>query len=444
MALSRKFMLSLRWKVSNLVFNEPWYSTVEKLGLQKRRVRRGTKAGKRKFKWRLSSSMQSSFVSPIPTRITERPTHPLSCKCASNQSTASLTVPHPQLPDCKAKTWTAKIATWNANSMTMKTPLITDMIVEYKFDVLAITESWLRGDDRDNEVLADLSCYLPNFSVLHCPRSSSRGGGIGLLIKSGFKVKENEAQRFVSFELMDTTISSGSTFLRIITIYRPPPSSRNKLTPRMFFSEFSVLLESIAIFRGELLILGDFNFHVDIPNDREASCFMDLLDSAGFQQHVHVATHRAGHTLDLVISRRSSHTLKDIAVFTGSPSDHHIVKCDVNISSPLPVKTTIRSRKLCDIRVENFVRDIQASTLFNSPVVDLSHSIEQYENVLCDLIDIHAPVKERSVVLRPSYPWYCDELRKAKRMKRRSERKWLQSGLEIDRFIVISQKPIIA
>ncbi|KAJ8036476.1 hypothetical protein HOLleu_20464 [Holothuria leucospilota] len=207
----------------------------------------------------------------------------------------------------------------------------------------------------------------------------------------------------------------------------------------MFFSEFSVLLGSIAIFRGELLILGDFNFHVDIPNDREASCFMDLLDSAGFQQDVHVATHRAGHTLDLVISRHSSHTLKDITVFTGSPSDHHIVKCDVNISSPLPVKTTIHSHKLCDIRVENFVRDIQASTLFNSPVVDLSHSIEQYENVLCDLIDKHAPVKERSVVLRPSSPWYCDELRKAKWMKRRSERKWLKSGLEIDKQIYCDQ-----
>lgn len=135
----------------------------------------------------------------------------------------------------------------------------------------------------------------------------------------------------------------------------------------------------------------------------------------------------------------SSHTLKDITVFTGSPSDHHIVKCDVNISTPLPVKTTIRSRKLCDIRVENFVRDIHASTLFNSPVVDLSHSIEQYENVLCDLIDKHAPVKERSVVLRPSSPWYCDELRKAKRMKRRSERKWLKSGLEIDKQIYCDQ-----
>ncbi|KAJ8025606.1 hypothetical protein HOLleu_33207 [Holothuria leucospilota] len=213
---------------------------------------------------------------------------------------------------------------------------------------------------------------------------------------------------------MDVTMISGSTFLIIIIMYQPPPSSRNKLTPRTFFSEFSVLLESIAIFRGELLILGDFSFH------------------EGFQQHVHEATHRAGYTLDLVISRHSSHTLKNISVFTGSPSDHHIIKCDVNISSPLPIKTTICHPAMCDIRVENFVRDIQASTLFTSPVVDLSHSIEQYENVLCDLIDKHAPVKERSVVLPPSSLWYCDELWKAKQMKCRSERKWLKLGLEID------------
>lgn len=52
-----------------------------------------------------------------------------------------------------------------------------------------------------------------------------------------------------------------------------------------------------------LMIIGDFNIHVDDPNDVYAVEFLDLLESMRLMQHVDVPTHEQGHTLDLVITR---------------------------------------------------------------------------------------------------------------------------------------------
>ena len=61
--------------------------------------------------------------------------------------------------------------------------------------------------------------------------------------------------------------------------------------------------------REELLLLGDFNICVDAVDDNDATKFSDLLESLGLVQHVEHATHVHGHTLDLIISRKSNTTI---------------------------------------------------------------------------------------------------------------------------------------
>ena len=99
--------------------------------------------------------------------------------------------------------------------------------------------------------------------------------------------------------------------IRLLSIYRPPPSSKKfavfKETYGQFIEEFSSLLETVTVTQNTLILIGDFNIHVDdIPNNKEAMNFVEMLDAAGFEQHVDVPTHKAGHshTLGLVISRR--------------------------------------------------------------------------------------------------------------------------------------------
>ena len=51
--------------------------------------------------------------------------------------------------------------------------------------------------------------------------------------------------------------------MKLILIYRPPPSKKNKFTTSQFLSEFSTLAESILIRPYKILIAGDFNFQID-------------------------------------------------------------------------------------------------------------------------------------------------------------------------------------
>ena len=44
----------------------------------------------------------------------------------------------------------------------------------------------------------------------------------------------------------------------------------------------------------------------------------------------------------------------------------------------------------------------------------------------------HAPLKFNKMVVRPTVPWYNDELRSSKRSIRKSERKWRRTKLETD------------
>ena len=48
------------------------------------------------------------------------------------------------------------------------------------------------------------------------------------------------------------------------------------------------------------------------------------------------------------------------------------------------------------------------------------------------MLDKHAPVKTRTIVMRPHVPWYTDEIRQAKRERRKAERRWRLSKLDSD------------
>ena len=80
---------------------------------------------------------------------------------------------------------------------------------------------------------------------------------------------------------MDISLK-GAKVVPILCVYRPPDENAYAL----FYEEFSRLLEHIlAGWSGDLLIAGDFNFHLDDLNNRHAKRFVHILDGFGLQQH---------------------------------------------------------------------------------------------------------------------------------------------------------------
>ena len=96
--------------------------------------------------------------------------------------------------------------------------------------------------------------------------------------------------------------------IRMIIIYRPPSS----VPLSTVYREFSLLFEELATVSGELLIVGDFNLHVDSSRDVNALHFCDLISD--LKQWVTTPTHTSGNTLDLIITRNQCKIIENAMV----------------------------------------------------------------------------------------------------------------------------------
>ena len=69
--------------------------------------------------------------------------------------------------------------------------------------------------------------------------------------------------------------------------------------------------------------------------------------------------------------------------------------------------------------------------------------VYQYDNVLCLLLDRHAPIKQRVVTVCPSAPWRSTEIAQNKRIRRKLERKWRSTLLQSDRELYVHQCSVV-
>ena len=292
--------------------------------------------------------------------------------------------------------------------------------------MLALTETWLREGDRD---ALEIGTLCPTgYRFLHKPRLHATGGGVGLLFKDTMKINTSLCDAFQTFEFMDVRVR-GRVQLRVLVVYRPPEP-----TYALFFEEFSRLLERIlAESSGHILLIGDFNFHVNDTTDGYANRFNNILNAFDLKQHVRDKTHKDGHTLDLVITRSDDLLVKQLCVQDPVISDHSAIHCDLFLQKPKFTKKYVEFRKLRNMNSESFLQDILDSNLFKEPPSNLNSFVAEYNNVLHELINKHAPLKNKLVTVRPSSPWYTPHIAEEKRKRRRLERKWLVTGLHADR-----------
>ena len=104
--------------------------------------------------------------------------------------------------------------------------------------------------------------------------------------------------------------------------------------------------------------MGDFNVHIEDPNDSLASFLQDTLTSFGMKQHIWCATHNKSHTLDLVLTR-SEENITDVHVTDPQLSDHYLVSFRLHTELDKHEKKKVKYRKLKAINIQSFERDLK-------------------------------------------------------------------------------------
>ena len=75
------------------------------------------------------------------------------------------------------------------------------------------------------------------------------------------------------------------------------------------------------------------------------------------------------------------------------------------------------------IDTASFNKDPCTSDLVKIPATSLTARVDQYNTVLGNLLDKHAPIRQRTVIVRPNTEWYSSDLHEAKTKRRRLEQR---------------------
>ena len=250
---------------------------------------------------------------------------------------------------------------------------------------------------------------------------------MGLLIASHLDFSEIPLSDTTTFEAIFGKLKAERNTLHILNIYRPPGRAEG------FFDEFQEFLSFVITITKDLVIMGDFNVHVD-TNSSDSKQFSDILDSFDLSQHVDFPTHIYGHSLDLVISSPGCEVLS--ASVADRISDHFTVIADLNVDMEESVSSSekiIHFRNIKKINLATFKDDIRDSELIKNPCQNANALATQYVKILSGLLEKHAPLRTKKVVSKPPNPWMTSEILSAKRQRRYLERVWRKNPTPLNR-----------
>ncbi len=95
----------------------------------------------------------------------------------------------------------------------------------------------------------------------------------------------------------------------------------------------------------KVLIVGDFNIHVDNEKDALGLSFLDILNSIGVRQHVSGPTHCQNHTLDLTLSHGIDVNGVEILQQSNDISDNYLVLCKLHVAKAVNSATSYKYGK---------------------------------------------------------------------------------------------------
>lgn len=213
-------------------------------------------------------------------------------------------------------------------------------------------------------------------------------------------------------------------------------------TVNSFLDDFEQLVAEISVAKERLLILGDFNIHVDrdLPEVRR---FNDILHAHNLSQLVTSPTHKRGHTLDLVVVRDGDSIVSDVTVCNYELSDHFTVGMALSLSK-VNVELVKSYRKYRSITPGEFGRKICDEFAECEATISVNEMAENFDMAIMTTLDQYAPLKKQRFTPRPKNPWFNEEIALARNHRRQLERKWFSSKLEVHRQMFVAQRDCVA
>ena len=97
-------------------------------------------------------------------------------------------------------------------------------------------------------------------------------------------------------------------------------------------------------------------------------------------------------------------------------------------------------RKIKSSNSNKFGQDLSETLSSLTLPNDVSDAFSHFGESITTALDIHAPLQEKIISIRPKMPWYTTEVLEAKTEKRQAERKWKATNREDDKKLFKSKR----
>ena len=322
-----------------------------------------------------------------------------------------------------------KVALINVRSIRNKIILLCETLLDKKISICCITETWLT--ESDSTIYTELLHY--GFKLLHCPRTTGKGGGVGLISKISMNISTIKSSSYKYFELFQANLRANTKNISFSIVYRT--GQLTGLDRSNFLTEYESFLCSLDGSNVENFICGDFNIHVQDANNNLAKDFLELNESMGYSQRINVSTHRGGGTLDLIFTRDDFLPTSTIVYNQQNDvpiSDHYMVVSSLTIECVSHRKrVNLCYRKVSDIDNEKFRSDLQNKVVPSSSQTHLELEVLDLFKAINSTLDKHAPAITKSKLLS-SKSFTNEDIKHARRDCRKAERRFLKTGLQDD------------
>ena len=261
---------------------------------------------------------------------------------------------------------------------------------EKKYDVLAVSESWL------NSTVTNAEIEIEGYKLTRLDRLNKTGGGVCVFTKAALKVKCLKDISGIS-ELgfhqlwMQIQLNRLKSLVFCVT-YRP-----DYCPVSCFVDDFMDKYSQALILGKPLIITGDLNCNLLEPGCPEAVALLDFCKSVNLTQLIKEPTRMtetSSTLLDVIITPTNTNLVESSGVLPCHISDHYLVYATLKLKiSKLPPRfVKMRSFRHYDGR--QFVAHLEQIPWDEiASVDDASEMLDHFNNKFIDVLDMHAPVK---------------------------------------------------
>ena len=319
-----------------------------------------------------------------------------------------------------------RIATVNARSVRNKITEIQLFILQNSIDILVVTETWLESSEDQEAWITAQGWKQLGLQFDSVPRETGKkGGGVMLLVRENIEFKRVGSPQSETYEAQLWQLKLYNKEIYLAGVYHPPSSSKDQVSDSIFIDKFLDWAQYLIGNHSNIIILGDFNIHVNDFTNADAIIFNDAMSSLGLKQHVSSATHKTGNTLDLVFTEETADCVNIEKCQTYDfLSDHRWIVCELKVIRKSLKKKSIISRKLREDTAEILEKELDLAKIINEE--DPIESFNNYHMELSRIYDLIAPEKKIKISERKRMPWYTSDIQSQKRIVRTAEKKWLK------------------